>query len=134
MSIQVSTRVWEGSKHRSGNLLLLLAIADHADFEGKAYPGVKLLAAKTRVTPRHIRRCIKELVESGELRILPEAAPGGAAWYQIQMDALPTVGRSGRNSRWSLASGKKDAHSRPEDAASHPYIREPSIEPAMEPS
>jgi hypothetical protein len=67
MSIQVSTRVWEGSKHKSGNLLVLLAIADHADREGTAYPGIQLLADKTRVTRRHVRRCISELLKSGEL-------------------------------------------------------------------
>jgi hypothetical protein len=134
MSIQVSKRVWEGSKHKSGNLLLLLAIADHADEEGKAYPGIPLLADKMRVTPRHVHRCISEALTSGELGILPEAAPGGGPWYQIQLHALTRVTRSLTSPRWPPASGGRDGDSSPEDAGDHRYIREPSVKSSNQPS
>ena len=134
MSIQVSTQVWEGSKHKSGTLLLLLALADHADPEGKAYPGIQLLADKTRITPRHVRRCIGNLLKSGELRILPEAAPGGGHWYQIQLHALTRVSRSRMSARRPRASGSRDGDSRREDADSHSYNREPSVKSSIQPS
>ena len=44
------TRVWDESKQRGGALLVLLAIADFADDEGKAFPSVQTLAAKSRLS------------------------------------------------------------------------------------
>src|SRR5262245_22249580 len=88
MSIKVATEVWRGSRHKSGNLLVLLALADHADELGKAWPGVPSLARKARLSERHTRRCLGELLASGELEILPEPAPSGGKWYQIQLEHL----------------------------------------------
>ena len=48
MSIKVAIEVWRGSQHKSGNLLVLLALADHADDQGKAWPGIPLLARKAQ--------------------------------------------------------------------------------------
>ena len=88
MSIKVATEVWRGSRHKSGNLLVMLALADHADDQGKAWPGVPSLARKARLSERHTRRCLGELLASGELEILPEPAPSGGKWYQIQLEHL----------------------------------------------
>src|SRR5262245_39475872 len=88
MSIKVSTEVWQGSRNKSGNLLVLLALADHADDRGIAWPGIPLLAHKARLSERHTRRCLKQLVASGELEILPNQAPSGKALYKIRLDQL----------------------------------------------
>src|SRR5205814_10255692 len=88
MSIKVAIEVWRGSQHKSGNLLVLLALADHADDQGKAWPGIPLLARKARLSQRHTRRCLNQLVASGELEILAESAPSGGKWHQIQLDQL----------------------------------------------
>jgi hypothetical protein len=58
MSIKVATQVWNGSRHKSGDLLVLLALADHADDQGKAWPGIPLLGRKARLSQRHTRRCL----------------------------------------------------------------------------
>lgn len=52
MSIKVSSLVWDCSGQKSGKLLLLLAIADHANEQGVAWPGIPLLARKTRLCER----------------------------------------------------------------------------------
>ena len=128
MSVKVSTKVWQCSRHKSGNLLVLLALADHADDEGKAWPGVRSLAWKARLSQRHIRRCLSELLVSGELEILAEPAPSGGKWYQIRLDRLTpdnlSVGTSTSDGGTSVASNV--------DAADHAtgttyIVQEPSI-------
>ena len=132
MSYKVSAHVWEGSGQKSGNLLVLLAIADHASDRGDAWPGVPLLARKTRLSTRHVRRCLRALVKSGELEILPERSPGGGPWYQIRTDRMTPDNLSYRTPRireGTLMSNKTDAC-----ATSSTYIREPSSKPSVQPT
>jgi hypothetical protein len=132
MSIKVSTKVWQGSRHKSGNLLVLLAIADHADDEGKAWPGIPLLARKARLSERHTRRCLSELLVSGELEILAEPAPSGGKWYQIRLDLLTPDNLSIETSASkdvTPVSGTTDVADR---ATGTTYIEEPSTKPSEE--
>ena len=69
MSIKVATQVWKGSRHKSGDLLVLLALADHADDQGKAWPGIPLLARKARLSERHARRCLNQMLARTRTRI-----------------------------------------------------------------
>jgi hypothetical protein len=134
MSIKVSTEVWLGSRNKSGNLLVLLALADHADDQGIAWPGVPLLARKARLSERHTRRCLNQLVASGELKILPNQARSGRALYKIRLDQLAPAISSSRTSASgpvSSASMSTDADDRSSDP---PYIEEPSIESPEESS
>src|SRR2546423_13370568 len=123
MSIKVATQVWKGSRHKSGNLLVLLALADHADDQGKTWPGIPLLARKARLSQRHTRRCLNQLVASGELEILAEPAPSGGKWYQIQLDHLTPDDLSAETS----ATESVTPVSGNTDAADITYIKEPSI-------
>jgi hypothetical protein len=132
MSYKISALVWERSAQKSGNLLVLLAIAEHADDQGAAWPGVPLLARKTRLSRRHVRRCLHALVSSGELEILPERSPGGGPWYQIRTDWMTLDNLSSRTpsttGAGTLMSNKTDAH-----GTASTCIREPSIKPSVEP-
>jgi hypothetical protein len=83
MSIQVWNRVWDHSTARTGELLVLLAIADHANDRGLAWPGIESLALKTRQTPRHLTRCLKRLSTAGELVIHAQCGPHGTNRYQV---------------------------------------------------
>ena len=132
MSYRISALVWEKSVQKSGNLLVLLAIAEHADDQGSAWPGVPLLARKTRLSRRHVRRCLHALVSSGELEILPERSPGGGPLYQIRTDRMTLDNLSSRTASTTagrtLMSNKTDAH-----GIVSTGIREPSIKPSVEP-
>jgi Helix-turn-helix domain len=133
MSIKVSTEVWRGSRHKSGNLLVLLAMADHADDQGKAWPGIPLLAHKARLSKRHTRRCLRQLLASGELEILAEPAPSGGKWYQIRLDLLTPDNLSTETSasdHRTPVSKISDAHDR---RSSSPYIKESSNESSVQP-
>jgi hypothetical protein len=125
MSVQVTKLVWDGSRQKSGNLLVLLAISDHAANDGTAYPGIRLLARKVRLSERHVRRCIQELLRTGELKILAIRAPGGGPWYQIQLDHLSNGDQSHVSSRVSPASIVSDA-------GDNTYIKEPPDKPSVQ--
>jgi DnaD/phage-associated family protein len=70
MSIKRMTAVWDHSKARGAQLLLLLAIADNAGDEGLAWPGLEELAKRTRVKKRAVIDQIEKLEKTGELRVL----------------------------------------------------------------
>jgi hypothetical protein len=126
MSIKVATQVWRGSQHKSGNLLVLLALADHADDQGKAWPKVPSVARKARLSQRHTRRCLNELVASGELTILAQQAPSGGKLYQIQLGQLTpdnlSTGTSPSNQVTTVSSQLDGADHEPGNT----YIEEPS--------
>ena len=123
--IAVSSLVWKFSNQKSGNLLLLLAIADHADVRGEAWPGIPLLARKTRLTERHVRRCLNALADAGELEILPNASPAGGTLYRIRLEVLNAgIGTAPPTTVTSA--------SNVEDVDVSPSIREPSEETSLE--
>jgi helix-turn-helix protein len=134
MSIKISAEVWQCSQHKSGNLLVLLAVADHADDRGTAWPGIRSLARKARLSQRHTRRCLNKLVASGELEVLPNQAPSGRSLYKIRFDKLHpdnlSVGTCASDSATPM-SVSTDADDRP---LASPYIEEPSTESSEEPT
>jgi hypothetical protein len=87
-------KVWEGSQHEGTKLLMLLAIADFADDDGRAYPSVDTLAIKCRMQPRNARYILGELQRSGELQVQVNGGPRGANRYRIVFSALPGLQRS----------------------------------------
>lgn len=77
MSVKILNDVWQHSTHKGSALLLLLAIADHADDNGIAYPSVPHLARKTRMTERNVQHALRRLVRSGDLTISPRYQDSG---------------------------------------------------------
>lgn len=68
MSVKVISRVWECSSHGGNELLVLLALADWADDDGRhIYPSVPRIAAKCKLTERGVRYILRKLEASGEL-------------------------------------------------------------------
>jgi DNA-binding Lrp family transcriptional regulator len=84
VSIACMTRVWEHSRHKGSELLVLLAIADFAHDDGSnAFPSIGTLAKKTRLSVRSVQDILRKLERSGELRVDYEAGPGGTNVYQV---------------------------------------------------
>ena len=84
MSISVSARVWKHTRQRGPALLMLLAIADHADDAGRAFPSVGALARKCRVGERAAHQAIATLRDSGELTVLLGQGPRGTNLYVVR--------------------------------------------------
>lgn len=92
MSIRTMAKVWEHSKHAGTELLMLLAIADFADDDGRAYPSVAGLAAKCRMKPRNANYILASLRASGELRVRVNEGPKGKNLYQLRFTGVPAAG------------------------------------------
>jgi len=76
-------RVWKNSREGGGKLLLLLAIADFADDDGMAFPGIDTLAEKTRQSRRTVQRQLRELEEEQEIAIEPGTGRSNTHTYWV---------------------------------------------------
>jgi len=65
----VLQRVWASDVKRGAPKFVMVAIADHADEEGKCFPSLALISAKTGYSVRHCQRLIDELVRDGEMEV-----------------------------------------------------------------
>lgn len=94
MSIACMTRVWNTSLQKGSGLLLLLAIADYADENGFAFPGIDTLAKKIRMEERNTRRLVERLEEAGELVVFKR--PGRVHLYVIKVGATEEMVRKAK--------------------------------------
>lgn len=92
MSVRTMATVWEKSRHSGSELLMLLAIADFADDNGRAYPSITTLATKCRTKQRYAIKLLDALSASGELEIRRQQGPMGRGGrtnlYRVQLDRL----------------------------------------------
>lgn len=99
MSVRTMARVWECSQQSGSHLLMLLAIADFADDDGRAYPSVPTLARKCRMKPRNANKVLSALKASGELDIVHGKGPRGTSIYRVKVDAQGLHSSTGVHSR-----------------------------------
>ncbi len=93
MSIKIMNRVWQEAQVGGSELLVLLALADFSDDDGRnIYPSIQTLSYKVRLTTTQTRRIVHNLVKSNFVEIVE---PGG--WqgkrnrsneYRILLDNL----------------------------------------------
>jgi hypothetical protein len=89
MSIKVMDYVWENSTQKGSNKLMLLAIADNANENGDAFPGVPRLAHKCSLSERQAQVVIQLLERAGELQVFEgvgaQTSSGWTNLYRIVM-------------------------------------------------
>jgi hypothetical protein len=116
MSIKVMNWVWQNAPQRGGEFIVLLALADFCDDEGQnAYPSMKLLASKARLTMRQAQRIIKSLKAKGSLIVTerPRVGRGSVHTYCIPMAQDDKLSPSG-HLRVTSAPSQGDKMSTPE--------------------
>lgn len=69
MSIHVLTMVWSKGPENLKERMVLLAIADHANDSGSAFPGIELIAQKTCMDKRSVLRWLEVLEANGWMTI-----------------------------------------------------------------
>lgn len=118
MSIRVSSIIWKSAPVGGSELLVLLALADHADETGNCYPSIAGLAEKVRLSPRRVQANIRRLENLG--LVFCASKKGGAGQtnrYQICLQRLtsasPFGGEKGDGSD-SVSPKKGDAGDTPE--------------------
>src|ERR1044072_9077547 len=88
------TWVWEHSWVKGSELLLLLAIADHADDQGRnAWPSIARLAERTRVDRRTVQRLLRRLAQQGCLAVEHTDGPRGTNRYTVLMRTATLTNR-----------------------------------------
>lgn len=92
MSIKVMTWVWEHAAVNKGSLLVLLALADFADDEGKCYPATPTLAKKARLEERQVQRVVKQLIQQELLDVQWNKGPNGVNVYRVRQNVGGDIG------------------------------------------
>ena len=142
MSIKVMSIIWERSERSGSELLLLLALADHADDSGNCYPSVARLAAKTRMSERSVQYMLRSLVESGELQIQQGGGRSNTNIYRLcpppaVSEKVQTIPGNSANLAPFAEKGCNLAAERVQSGAGKgatAIAPEPSIEPSIEPA
>ena len=130
MSVQAISWVIEYSRHKSGDLVVLLMIANHARSDGTgAWPSTETLARESRMQRRQVQRCIRRLEDSGELFTQRAAGPGGANLYSLPLIGgvnLTQVGGVIRGNRGRHFVQKGASSTPPEPSLKQPSLKQPS--------
>lgn len=83
MSVKILSDVWNHSKAKNSDLLLLLALADAADDDGVSVADIDDLAHKTRLNVEETKTRLCALEAGGVLRRLENVGSRGNDFYQI---------------------------------------------------
>lgn len=130
-------KVWEWSQAEGALLLVMLALADHADEDGYCYPGIEKIAKKCRISGRSVQRHIKEMEERGELKVdigRGISVQGGATnRYRITVNNHEQARNQGGD---KLSGGDKNGEVVTKTAGSgdRALSPKPSVEPSIKPS
>lgn len=141
MSAKIMGRAWDLDLPHN-QLLVLLALADHADHDGNnVYPSLGLVAWKTGYSEQQVRRVIRELVKLNIL-VVVEKHPGRTIKYKVAIDAgvmkapyTPTrmIPLPKCNPLHPDTSNPLHFDTPTPDMLSAKIVAEPSLEPSIEP-
>lgn len=85
MSIKVMSWVWDNGPTAAVDRLVLLALADFCDDQGKCWPSMDRIGEKACMTGRGARNVIRRLEEEGWISVAVGGGRGGCSTYQIIM-------------------------------------------------
>lgn len=85
MSIKAYKAVWEHSQQSGGALVVLLALADHANDDGYCWPGVGRIARYANIKERQVQRHIRTLEDAGEIETRQGDGRGNTNVYYIKL-------------------------------------------------
>lgn len=114
MSVKASALVWDCGRFEGSKLLVLLALADHADHDGgNIFPALKTVARKVRLSARQVRTILRALEADGAICATARRAGGRGltTLYQIDMERLTAwrvAAEKGEADRLSDATGKAE--------------------------
>jgi hypothetical protein len=138
VSIKVMTFVWESFPGSGGDLVVLLAMADHCDDEGgNIFPSVKTLARKSRMSERGVQKILRALEADGWIVMTEEADHARQRarcyqipWRSIRKNFVPTEGG------WLVRPGEQSAPGAGEQSAPGEQNGpgEPQFTPPVNPS
>lgn len=124
--------MWEHSSQKGGALLVLLALADNANNETHlAWPSVRDLARRSRMSERQVRNILRQLEAAKEIRCVE---PGGMYGSKRRATVYRVFHPADRG---EIIAGGKPASATGEISApqgGNPASAQPSVEPPKNPS
>src|SRR5205085_11509747 len=95
MSVRLMSMVFDldPEKYKSTSKIVLLALADHANDDGRSiYPSVGRLAHKCGLTERAVQLQLHELRDQNLIRLLGPLGPHATNEYEINVSTLKAGG------------------------------------------
>lgn len=84
MSIKLMSQVWESAPVEGSALLVLLALADHANDKDICWPSLPTLAKRARISERQTQRIIQKLADDGHIEVLSKGdGRGHSSKYKL---------------------------------------------------
>lgn len=128
MSIKIMSAVWELDGIDGTECLVLLALADHADDEGRCYPSISRLAKRTKLSDRGVQKVLSRLIEKGFVRVVPCAGQSGANVYFVTATPEPCSPPEPRSPRTEFTTPPNHVRRTPEPRSPKPSLT--TIEPS----
>ena len=69
MSIEIMSYIWKYGPQNQSETIVLLALADYANEDGKCWPSIEGLQQKSRLSDRGVQKILRRLEEQGWLEI-----------------------------------------------------------------
>lgn len=120
MSIKVMSQVWEVEGIDSSECLVLIALADHADDQGRCYPSIGRLAKRTKLSDRGVQKVISRLIEKGFVTVSPCAGQGGSNLYTVTATPEPRSPLNDVHPRTSFTTPPNHVRETPEPRSPKP--------------
>jgi hypothetical protein len=94
VSIRLMSAVFENRELGPTERLIMLALADHCDDEGRCYPSIARLCQRTGLSERAVQINTRKLVEAGYIRIALGGGKGNANLYFVSANPAPDAPRT----------------------------------------
>jgi len=136
VSVRWSDAVWRESKAEGRTLLVLLALADHANDQGVSWPTLRGLAEKARCTRQTVISAITWAETHRELLVDRGGGRNHRNRYSLFPDKYPNglpTGPRKRSSEWTAKRSSVDRNGLPPSAAERPHTPNRQQEPSLEP-
>jgi DNA-binding transcriptional MocR family regulator len=116
------SRVWAAGPKKHVDRYVLLAIADNANSDGFAYPSIRHLAGKTRLSERTVMRSIQALEQDGWLARKKRSRDAKYSTYTIILERLTndSESRDSGQGQVTLTSDEVTGEARPSDCGDIP--------------
>jgi Helix-turn-helix domain len=91
MSIRVMTAIWDHSRYEGGDPLVLLALADWADDQGRCWPSVPSIAQKVQMKERQVYNILRKLHADEIIHCEPRGRRGRNTTYLIDTATIAAL-------------------------------------------
>jgi hypothetical protein len=143
MSVRILSSVWDRAQYEGPAFVVLLALADWADDEGRCYPSITKLARKARLGLTATKSALKRLRSDGVLDVETAGNSKTSNRYRLLVESMgrspgdlgretTTVARRPRVGRETTEGGSPDDLGVGRETAPirHRSVNEPSIKPS----